>query len=40
MLSHRPSGRPDLFALPMLSVGAVPAPAAVWLRLTLGIEAP
>ncbi len=38
VLSPRPSGRPDLFALPMLSVGTVPAPASVWLRLTLGIE--
>ena len=39
VVPHRSSRASDLFALPMLSVGAVPAPASVWLRLTLGIEA-
>lgn len=29
----------DLFALPGVSVSATPQPAAVWLRVTLGIEA-
>lgn len=39
VVPHRPGRAHDLFALPMLAVGSTPAPAAVWLRLTLGIEA-